>query len=148
MIQQLRADLKTAMKEKNKIAKDAISFTIGKASDYAKSDGNRDVEDKDVLRAIKSEIKQTEDALSQMKDNLSPEGIEELKTRIEVLTKYMPEQLSPEAVQEAIEATFTELGLEKSMKSMGTAMKQLQETIGDQVDGKTLSTMVRGYING
>lgn len=147
MIQQLRADLKTAMKEKNKLAKDAISFTIGKAKDYAKNDGDREVEDADVLRAIKSELKQTEDAITQMKDNLSAEALNELTTRIEVLTKYMPEQLSPEKVQEAIEATFSELGLEKSMKCMGTAMKQLQETIGDQVDGKTLSTMVRGYIN-
>jgi len=89
MINQLRADLKTAMKEKNKIAKDAISFTIGKAGDYAKNDGNRPVEDSDVLRALKSEIKQTEDALNQMKDNLSHEGITELKTRINVLKKYM-----------------------------------------------------------
>lgn len=148
MINQLRADLKTAMKEKNKIAKDAISFTIGKAGDYAKKDGNRPVEDSDILRALKSEIKQTEDALAQMKDNLSPDGITELTTRIDVLKKYMPEQLSTEKVQEAIEAVFNDLGLDKSMKSMGTAMKSLQETIGDQVDGKTLSTMVRGFING
>lgn len=148
MITQLRTDLKTAMKEKNKIAKDAISFTIGKAKDYAKNDGNREVEDNDILRALKSEIKQTEDALSQMKDHLSAEALEELTTRITVLSTYMPEQLSPEKVQEAIEAAFTDLALEKSMKSMGTAMKKLQDTIGDQVDGKTLSTMVRAYING
>lgn len=148
MITQLRTDLKTAMKEKNKIAKDAISFTIGKAKDYAKNDGNRAVEDTDVLRALKSEIKQTEDAISQMKDHLSAEALEELTRRITVLSTYMPEQLSPEKVQEAIEAAFTDLALEKSMKSMGTAMKKLQDTIGDQVDGKTLSTMVRAYING
>ena len=148
MINQLRADLKTAMKNKDKIAKEAISFTIGKAADYAKNDGNRDVEDADVIRALKSEVKQTEDALSQMKDNLSEEGLMELKTRIEILKGYLPEALSDQKVQEAIEQVFTELSLDKSMKSMGNAMKTLQERIGDQVDGKKLSTMVRNFING
>lgn len=147
MIDQLRADLKAAMKNRDKIAKEAISFTIGKASDYAKNDGNRDVNEKDVIRAVKSEIKQTEDALAQMKDNLSEEGILELKTRVEVLKKYLPEELPDDKVREIIENTFTELSLEKSMKSMGTAMKTLQEKIGDQVDGKKLSTFVREFIN-
>ena len=66
---------------------------------------------------------------------------------IEVLERYLPEELSEEAVLAAIEKIADEEGIERNMKSMGVMMKTVMSKLRGQADGSLISKMVREYLS-
>lgn len=142
----LMEDLKTSMKEKNKIKKELLQLVISKAKGFAKDD-MREVSDQDFLRSIKSEIKQTNDAFEQMRSFLSEEKREEYTLKLEILKSYLPSQLDESQIVVEVAKVFDLLNLEKSTKSMGAVMKVLKEKLGESVDSAVLSKCVKEYIN-
>ena len=142
----LMEDLKTSMKEKNKIKKDLLQLVISKAKGFAK-DEMREVSNQDFLRSIKSEIKQTNDAFEQMKSFLSEDKQGEYSLKLEILKSYLPSQLDESQIMIEVETAFVSLNLEKSTKSMGTVMKVLKEKLGESVDSAVLSRCVKDFIN-
>lgn len=168
MIKTLRADLKDAMKSKDAVKKSTLQLTIGKAQKIAKEEyiekrklavGGNSLEkflsteieglvkNEHVMSSVKSEIKETKQALQEMREKLAPEKIKEYEYIIEILEIYLPTQLSVEQVRlEVIEAIKT-LETEKSMKNMGQVMGYLKKKLGDTIDGKTLSTVLKSELN-
>lgn len=141
----LMEDLKEAMRDRNKIKKDALQLVISKAKSFAK-DEKRDVLAADYSQAIKSELKQTRDAYSQMKEYLSAEKRGEYEIKISILEGYLPEQLSMSQIDSEINLFFMSESLEKSPKNMGVAMKSLKLKLGDRVDAALLSKRVKEYL--
>ena len=146
MLDRLMSDLKDAMKNKNKNVKDIVKAIVSKAKGYAK-EKLREVNDEDIIRAIKSELKQTQDALSQMKDNFSEEQIKDYEGRINIIKAYLPKQYSEDEIKTFVDVLFSETGLEKNIKAMGTAMKAMKEKLRNKADSALLSKTIKNYIN-
>jgi len=102
----------------------------------------KELEDKDVITVIKRNVKQRKDSIVEFEKYGKIEEVESLKKEIEVLQKYLPEELNEEEIDEVIASVFAELKPE-SIKDMGRIMKSLTDQIGDRADMSIVSKKVK-----
>ena len=140
MYDKLMDDLKGAMKAHDMGAVNAIRGVIAKAKDLTVNAG-KEMTDDAVLQVIAKGVKQREESIAQFEQAGRAELAENEKKEMELLKKYLPEQLSEEAVaaivKEAVVATQA-----TSKKDMGKVMKEVMARVKGQADGKLVSRLV------
>ena len=139
-----------AMKNKDKITKDAMIMVLSTATNLAKVE-LVEVNDTHAMTALKREIKQTNDTIKLTKEALEKQGkdltvLNKEYTKLEVLTSFLPTQLTELEVNSAVEEAITVLEVDKNMKAMGKVMKYLQAELGDTVDNSMLSRVVKQHL--
>ena len=95
--EQLFADLKTAMKEKDTIKKDTIQLIRSGVLQIEKD--NKVELDEGVIEVISKQLKSRRDSLPDYEKSGRQDLIEKLNKEIEVLLSYLPEQLSEDEIQ-------------------------------------------------
>ena len=65
-----------------------------------------------------------------------------MTAELEVVEKYLPEQLSDEEVRTLVKETIAEVGAE-SMQDMGTVMSNVMPKLQGRADGGQVNAMVR-----
>lgn len=142
---QITDDMKTYMKEKNKIALDAVRMLRSEIKNVEIDGGELD--DAGVQKVIASAIKRRKDAADQYNDAGRPELAEKEMQEADILEKYMPEQLSEDEVK-AIVAEACE-GVDTSDKKMfGKVMQAVMAKAGGRADGKIVNQLVREAFDG
>ena len=96
--EQLFADLKTAMKEKDTIKKDTIQLIRSGVLQIEK-DNKVELDDEGVIEVISKQLKSRRDSLPDYEKSGRQDLIEKLNKEIEVLLSYLPEQLSEDEIQ-------------------------------------------------
>lgn len=137
---ELMNDLKSAMKNKNKLKKSVITMLRAEIKQI-EVDERTEVDDEKILDIIASQIKTKRKALEDFKTAEREDLIEETEKEIEILKTYLPEQLSDEALTAIIEETIETVGAE-SMKDMGAVMGK----VVPQVKGKAESSKVAAIV--
>ncbi len=141
--EQITAEMKTAMKEKNKVALNtlrALKSAITNATiDKSGIDGQ--LPENEVINIIRKQIKQRQDSIDQFEKAGRAELAENETAEISILEGYLPTPLTDDELTAIVEAAITETGAE-SKKDMGNLMKVLQEKTQGRADGKKLSQEV------
>ena len=137
---QLMGDLKGAMKEHNMVAVNAIRGVIAKAKDLTVNAG-KEMTDDAILQVIAKGVKQREESIAQFTEAGRAELAENEKKEMELLKKYLPEQLSEEAVAAIVKEAVAATGA-TSKKDMGKVMKDVMARVKGQADGKLVSRLV------
>ena len=140
MYDRLMADMKTAMKEHDMMAVNAIRGVIAKAKDLTVNAG-KEMTDDAVLSVMSKGAKQREESIAQFTAAGRSELAEGEKKELELLKKYLPAQLSEEEVAEVVKAVVAETGA-SSKKDMGRVMKEVMARVKGQADGKLVSRLV------
>lgn len=90
----IQEDFIKAMKERNEIAKAALSSLKAKITEGEKANNNKELSDDEIIKIINKAIKQREDSASiYRKADRFEQAIAE-ESELQVLKQYMPEQLS------------------------------------------------------
>ena len=137
---QIIADMKTAMREKQASKLEAIRM-LRAAIQRKEVDEQTELNDDDVLAIVQKMIKQSQDAIKQFTDGDRADLAEKEQVHVDNLKGYLPEQLSDEEVAAAVEAAISQSGAE-SMKDMGKVMGILK----GQLQGKADMGKVSGII--
>ena len=140
MYDTLMNDVKAAMKAHDMTAVNALRGVIAKAKDLTVNAG-KEMTDDAILQVIAKGVKQREESIAQFESAGRAELAENEKKEMELLKKYLPEQLSEEQVavivKEAVAATQA-----TSKKDMGKVMKEVMARVKGQADGKLVSRLV------
>ena len=139
--EQLLADLKSAMKSKDKVAKDTVTM-IRAAVLQKEKDTKAELEDNEILDIIAKQHKQRKDALADFVKAGRDDLIETTNQEIAIIKKYLPEQLSREEIEKIVDETIEEVGA-TSMKEMGKVMGKLMPKVKGVADGKVVNEIVR-----
>ena len=98
--------------------------------------------DEEIIDVITSEIKKRKDSVAAYEMGKREDLVKKEKEEIEILQKYLPEQLSEEEikriVKEAIKKTVA-----KEIKDMGKVMAELMPKIKGRADGSLVSKIVK-----
>ena len=149
----IRADLKTAMKDRDKARTSAIRALLA-AIQAAETDGGsrHDLTDDDVLKVIAREIKKRRESAEVYTDNDRPELAEEELKDVPFFESYQPEQLDDAGVDDLVAESIAEVEAESDgpvgMKQMGQVMKIANEKAAGRADGKRLSSAVKAKLQG
>lgn len=138
----LLLDLKNAMKSKDVVFKNTIQslrasilqYEIDKKVDL---DNNEDI----VIDIINKEKKKRLDTLEQIRNTDRKDLIEQTEKELLIISKYLPEQLTIEQVEQEVEKVITELNA--TQKDFGKVMKELTTRLKNKTDGKTISNIVK-----
>ena len=144
--EQIRADLKEAMKAKDKERTGTIRMLLA-AIQHAETEGAKhEVSDEDVLTIIAREIKKRRESAEIYQSNGREDLAKAELGEAAILEQYQPQQLTDEELDSLVDATVTTLGA-TSMGQMGQVMKAAREQAAGRVDGKRLSTAVKARLS-
>ncbi len=143
--ERLLEDLKDCMKTKNTIRKNVIQM-VRAAILQVEKDKQLVLEDGQIIDIIAKESKKRKDSLSDYEKSGREDLISEVKEEIEILSEYLPKQLSVEELEEMIKQIIQEENA-TSMKDMGKVMKVAKEKIGAKSDGKTINEVVKKLLS-
>lgn len=92
--------------------------------------------DEEVIDVISSEIKKRKDAILLYEKGNRQELADKEKKEIEILKKYLPEQLSEEGLRKIIQETINKIKDPSSPRSSGQAMGRVMQDLMPKVKGK------------
>lgn len=141
--QQISKGIMEAMKAKESVRLQTLR-NIKKYIIEAKTAGTGIVElpDADVVKIIAKLAKQGSDSAEIYRQQNRADLAEEELAQVAVMQEFLPRQLSPEELTEAVRAVIAEVGA-TSVKEMGKVMGVASKRLAGQADGKDISAKVR-----
>ena len=139
--EKLLEDLKECMKTKNVIRKNVIQM-VRAAILQVEKDKQITLDDNQILEIIAKESKKRKDSLADYEKSGREDLISQIKEEIEILSEYLPEQLSSEELEEIIKQVIKEENA-TSMKDMGKVMKAAKAKVGATADGKAINEIAK-----
>ena len=141
--QQISQGIMEAMKAKEPVRLQTLR-NIKKYIIEAKTAGTEIVElpDADVVKIIAKLAKQGSDSAEIYRQQNRADLAEEELAQVAVMQEFLPRQLSPEELTEAVRAVIAEVGA-TSVKEMGKVMGVASKRLAGQADGKDISAKVR-----
>ncbi|MFR6449073.1 MAG: GatB/YqeY domain-containing protein, partial [Peptoniphilus grossensis] len=121
--ERLMADLKDAMKNKDKLRKDVITM-VRAAIKQKEVDERVELDDADIENIISKQLKEKKSSIEEFKKGNRQDLVDQTNAEIEILLKYLPEQLSDEELKEIIKKVIDENEI-TSMKDIGKLMKNV-----------------------
>ena len=141
--EQLMADMKTAMKakEEGKLALNTIRMARAHIRQAEIDNGHADFNDDQVLAVLRKEVKQRKETLAEIDGSGREDLVKQTKAEIDVLEKYLPAEMAPEAVEAAVKEIVD--AMDSGQRNMGSVMKAVRAKLKGQADGKLINQIVR-----
>jgi len=143
--EKLLQDLKEAMKEKNELKKNVVQM-IRAAVLQVEKDKQIELDDNQIIEIIAKESKKRKDSLPDYEKSGREDLIEKVKQEIEIISEYLPKQLTKEEITKIVAEIIKQTGA-TSIKEMGAVMKEAKAQIGASADGKSINEVVRELLN-
>jgi len=139
MIQQIKSDLKVALIEKDKIAANTLRSIMSMYTNEEKNNKDKNI---DVESIIKKEIKKRKEAIilyeSNNRDDLKKIELAEM----EVLSKYLPEQISDQELKKCLMDLKNEISSNKEF-NIGFFIRESIKTYSSKSDNGTISKLCK-----
>jgi len=101
--------------------------------------------DEEVLGVIISKIKRSKESVAGFEQAGRTDLIEKEKAEIQILQKYLPEQLSEEEIKKIVQEAIIKVGAE-NMKDIGMVMVELMPRIKGKAEGSLVIKIVRSAL--
>ena len=142
----IMGDLKEAMKAKNQAALRSIR-ALKAAITLTKTDGSGTVLDEaGEIKLVQKQVKQRQDSLAIYEEQGREDLAVKEREEIEVLSRYLPEQMSDDDLTAFIGDLIQKAGA-SSMKDMGKIMGMASGQLAGKADGKTISAKVKALLS-
>jgi len=161
--EKIQQDLKTALKEKKEL--ELLVLRILNAAIINKEKEKRykiskekpeltekelekesQLIDEEVLGVISSEIKKRKEAILEFEKGKREDLVSKEKQELEILEKYLPEQLSEEEIKKLVKEAIEKTGA-KEIKDIGKVMAELMPQIKGKADGSLVSKVVKELLS-
>lgn len=142
LLEQINADMKSAMKAKEKEKLQAIRSVKTAFTLEMTKTGASELDDDAAVKLIQKLVKQRKDSAETFKAGGREDLAEKEEMELGFLEVYLPAQLSDEELTAAVQAIVTKTGA-SSMKDMGKVMGMASKELAGKSDGKAISAKVK-----
>jgi uncharacterized protein YqeY len=142
MKQELKAEMKDAMKAKDKPRLETIRGLLSAIQYEEMNKGVEDLPEATIVSVLQTEVKKRKESLDFAQQNDRTDMIESLNTEIAVIEKFLPSQLN----QEELEKIVAGLIEGSPEANMGQIMGALKSEYAGQYDGKLASQVVKAAL--
>ena len=115
---------------------------LAKEGTEEKLDEMSQLNDEEIVSAISSEAKKRKDAIEEFKKAGREDLVEKEEKELEVLMKYMPEQMGEEEIRKIVAKAIEETGA-ASVKEMGKVMGVIMPQVKGKADGSLVQKIVK-----
>jgi len=140
------ADLTASMKAQDAPRTSTLRM-VKAAMMNRKIDKGAELDDDDMLKLLRSLVKQRKDSVEQYEKAGRKDLVDKEQAEITVIESYLPQAATEAEIQQAVAAAIAETGA-TSMKDMGKVMKATQTALaGKNADGKLVSEIVKSKLS-
>ena len=143
-------DYKNALKSKNKIQISTYRLILSGIKDLDISNrsgpNKKDTDDGDIKKLLKKMIKQRSESIDIYKKNNRKDLLEVEQNESEILSGYLPKQLSEEETKKICTQTVSKIGA-SSIKDMGKVMGELKKQYADSLDFAKAGSLLKELLN-
>ena len=140
MLKQLNADMKTAIKNREK-EKLTVILMVKSSLQNEAIKKQADLTEEEELQVLSREVKQRNDSLHEFRKANREDLAEQVENELAIIQAYMPEQLSDEELEKIIQETIDEQQA-TSKKDMGKVMSAVMPKVKGKADGSKVNQFV------
>lgn len=133
--------MKDAMKDREKQKLSVIRMARA-AIKNVEIDKRKDLEDNEVIEVLAKEVKQRRDSISEYEKAGKDDAVAKLNKEIEILSVYLPEQLSEVEIEGLVVKVISDVGA-ASMADIGKVMGAIMPKVKGRADGNVVNSIVR-----
>lgn len=145
MREKILNDLKSAMKNQDRDTLKVIRMVKG-SMQLLEIDLKHELNDDEVIGVISKEIKTRRDSIKEFVKGNRQDLIDETEKEIEILEKYLPEQLSEKEVDDIIDSVISKVEA-KGIQDMGKIMGMVSPLVKGKADLGMVSSKVKSKLS-
>lgn len=145
LVKELDKDIIEAMKEKDSVKLATLRGVKGNMK-MQNIDHKKEINDELLIEVVSKEIKTRNESIKEFEKGSRQDLIDKTKAEIEILNKYLPEQLSKEEIEQIIDKVFAEVN-PTGMKDMGKIMGAVTPLVKGKADMGMVSSLIREKLN-
>ena len=146
LLDQLNADMKEAMKAKQKDRLSVIRMLKASLQNESIHLGVAELSEEQELTVLSREVKQRRDSLKEFRDADREDLAEKIEQELVYLNAYLPAQLTEEEIKQLISETAKMINA-INPSDMGKLMGAIVPKTKGRADGALVSTLVKAYLN-
>ena len=140
--EQIPEDLKNALRNKNALELSVLRMLQAALKNKEIDNNKEELKDEDVVTVVGAEIKKRRDAVKEYEKVNRPDAADQEKAEIDILMKYMPQQMNEDEIRDVVKSAVEETQAE-GMKDIGKVMKVLMPKVKGKADGSIVNKIVR-----
>ena len=148
--QTIENEYKNALKskDKNKISTYRLILSSIKDLDIVNRSGpnKKETDDEDIKKLLKKMVKQRAESIDIYKKNNRTDLLEVEQNEYDILTSFLPKQLSEEETKKICADVISKIGA-NSLKDMGKVMGELKKTHADEIDFSKAGALIKQLLN-
>lgn len=141
LIDQLESDLAEAMKLRDEVRTTTLRLLKSALKNYQIELGH-DLTMQEALSVLQKEAKKHQDSIKQYEDAKREDLANEEKAELDVIEKYLPEQMSQDKVEKAVDSAIAELGA-SGPADMGKVIGLVRQKTEGQADGSMIAELAK-----
>lgn len=145
LVDKLTEDMKSAMKNKEKLRLSVIRMIKAALQNEMIQNGNKPLSESEELTVLSRELKQRKESLEEFKAAGREDLCDQLKEEIIVVENYLPKQLSDDEVEAIVKETIQALGA-SSAKDFGKVMGKVMPQVKGVADGNAVQQFVKKHL--
>ena len=146
----IETEYKNALKSKDKTKISTYRLILSSIKDLEISNrsgpNKKETDDEDIKKLFKKMVKQRAESIDIYKKNNRSDLLEVEQNEYDILSSYLPNQLSDEELKKMCEETISNLGA-SSIKDMGKVMGELKKQNADQIDFAKAGNLLKQILN-
>lgn len=141
MLDRIKSDLRKALLAKDGLKVATLRFLLAELKNL-EIQKKSDLTDEDVIATIRHQIKQRKEAIDLYKKGNRQDLVDKEEQESEILSKYLPQEISAENLEKLVSQTIKESGA-TGPKDFGKVMGMVMAKIKGQADGSQVAELVR-----
>lgn len=146
MIEKIEQDLTEAIKSQEEDKKSVLRMVKAAIVNRQKEKGEDNLSDDDVMAIVSREVKQRKESIAEYEKGDRRDLAEKEKKEIEILEKYLPEQMPDEAIEAEAKKAIEEVDA-KEAGDMGKVMGNLMPKLRGKADGGKVQKIVQKLLS-
>jgi uncharacterized protein YqeY len=144
--ERLQDAMKSAAKEKAKARLSTLRLALAAVQNKEK-ELRKELSEEEAIQVIAGLIKKGKESIEQFKAGQREDLVAKEEQEIAVLQDFLPQQLTPEEVEEEVAKAVEEAGA-STPQDMGKVMRILMPRLAGRAEGKVVNELVRKRLSG
>jgi len=145
--ERLTEDFKEAMKAKDEVRKNTISLARAAIKQFEVDNRGTELDDGGVIAILSKQVKMRKDALSDFEKAGRTDLADAYRAEMEVLTAYLPQQLSADEIAKIVKETAEAMGIDGGKQNMGKLMGAVMGKVKGVADGGEVKKAVEAFLS-
>tara|TARA_Y100000815_G_C13044121_1_gene387995 strand:- start:188 stop:628 length:441 start_codon:yes stop_codon:yes gene_type:complete len=145
MLNKINEDLKTAIKQGDKISKSVLRYLKSEIHNREISIGSS-LTDEQIIDVLNKQAKQRRESIEAFKNGNRIDLVQREEKELSIIMSYLPNQLSETEIENIVKEGIIETKATSS-KDIGKVMSWVMPKVKGKADGKIISVAVTAILN-